>query len=415
MKTRKKSNKVVKRLFVSIFIFAIIFVFSKQDLFCEETGIDLYCFENAFYTVIGKISDIKNSVDAKDRGHWKAKVVEIETIEVIKGGPLPKNISVLFELDNKYTNDKRFVKGHKVLLFLNPSLAYYYIPILYGSVYFLEDAEIELWKEKIKRITSLLHDAIPEEPLKEYGFYNLNDCKIFYKMTGGYTAYNGELTFLGSGIAKFEIRRAGIKEPVLVEFKVSQEYIKDLISIFARMDFFNIKYVENKMVLDAPWETVTYSYGKKSNTMEGYTETYATKLIDYYFRKVTYNLNKLLEYVIENKYASSDKIPEFKNAASMSRSFEYVKGKIESGDLRGSYQDIMNCKDKARLIPYVISKLDFKDNTFWFQGEARVNLVRILRYLTQRDMAYDDNFLYNSNDEEIQKVKTAWQSLWENK
>lgn len=415
MKRGKKYNKAVKRSFVSIFIFLVIFVFGKQNLFCEETGIDLYCFENAPYAVIGKISDIKNSVDAQGYGHWKAKVAEIENIEVLKGGPLPKNISVLFELDSKYTNDERLVKGRKVLLFLNPSLAYYYIPILYGSVYFLEDADIGLWTKKIKSITSILRDAIPEETLKEHGFYNLNDCKIFYKTTGAWTDYGGELTLLGNGTAKVEIRQIDKKEPILIELKVPEEYIKDLISLFARMDFFNIKYVENKMVKDAPLETITYSYGKKSNTMEGYAEAYATDLTDHYFSEVSQKLGKLWEYVKENKYVSAEKIHDFKETSSLNRSFEFVKEKIDSGELKQSYQDIIGCKEKAKLISYLISKIDFKDNTSWFQGKARVNVVRLLRYLTHKDSGCDDKFLYNSTDEEIQKVKATWKSLWENK
>lgn len=412
MNTVTKSNKVISRLFTALLILSGYFVFSRQGLCDEGASIDLYCFENAPYAVIAEVISIKYSVDVKGAESLEPYLVDIKIIDVLKGWPLPKTISVNFSFAPQGTG-KKLIKGRKVLLFLGSSVEYSYIPILYGSVYFLEDSEIELWKDKIKRISSLLHDAIPSETLKEYGFYGSNGCKIVYKTSGGHAAFSGEVVISGNGMAKVEVKQIAIKEPVLVELSISPEYVKDLISTFARMDFFNMKYKENKMVMDAPWETVTYAYGKKSNTIEGYTETYVTNLKDYYFSQVSYKLAKLLTYVIENKESFSGKIYDFKDALSLNRSFESVKEKIDSGDLMQNFQNIIDCKEKAKLIPYLISKIDFKHNTFWVQGEARVNVVRLLRYLTQQDLEYDDKFLYNSNDEEIQKVKAAWESAWE--
>lgn len=393
-----------------ILIFAIFLVFGKQDLFSEETGIDLYCFENAPYVLIGEISNIRDLFDSKDYKGLIPKIVEIKTMDVFKGSPLPKNISVRFELD-KYIKDEGFVKGGKVLLFLGPSVEYYYTPILYGSVYFFKDADIGVWTARIKKLSSILYDNLPENILNEYGFNNLDKCKIFYKMAGGFTSYSGELALSGNGIAKVVIRQVSIKEPILVELKVSEEYIRDLISIFSRMDFFNIKYVENKTVKDAPWETAVYSYGKRSNTIEGYTETYATNFTDYYFSKVSRSLSKLLEYIIENKYNSAGKIYDFKDISQLNLSFEFLKKEMDSGLLGEKYKLIIDCKEKDKLIPYFISRIELQDDASWLQRENLVNAVRFLRYFTRKDLAYDDKFLYNSSGEEVQKVKAAWKNL----
>ncbi|MFA6321839.1 MAG: hypothetical protein WCY36_08310 [Candidatus Omnitrophota bacterium] len=415
MNRDEKFGKAAKRFLIFIVMFVGIFVFSQQNLFCEETGIDLYCFENAPYVVIGDISDIKDSVEAKDYSYWKAKVAQVKVQDVLVGPPMPEHISILFDLDKQHTKDKRLSKGSKVLLFLNPSLAYYYTPIIYGSVYYIKDADVKLWKEKIGQISLLLRGAIPEDSLRAYGFYNLNECKIFYKTAGGLTEYNGEFTLSGNGIAKVEIRQVGRKEPLCVELKVPPEYIKDLITTFVRMDFFNTRYVENKQVMDAPWETITYTYGKKSNTIEGYAGAYPTKLEDYYFSRISSQLCRLLTYIMEKNDVVPGMAYDSERDLLPDRSLESLKKIIDSGRMNEVYQDIINSKEKDILVPYLISKIDFKDNTDWFQAEARVNIIRLLRYLTKKDLGYDDEFLYNSTDEEIQKVKASWENLWGNK
>ncbi|MCU0651023.1 MAG: hypothetical protein MUC52_02180, partial [Candidatus Omnitrophica bacterium] len=93
-------------------------------------------------------------------------------------------------------------------------------------------------------------------------------------------------------------------------------------------------------------------------------------------------------------------------------SFEDVKEKFGSSDVSESHNAIFCCDEKDKMIPFLISKLDFKDQTSWVQGETRVNLVRRLRSLTKRYDGHDDKFIYFSNDDEIKKVKLDWDDWW---
>ena len=412
---KQKHIQKVKRAFIFAYFLACFFLFNKQNLFAEEVKFDIFCFENARYAVVGEVAEMEEI--CKDYRHLERdhQIVNIEIKEVIKGEPLPKNISVMFDLDSRSGIKGNIEKGKKILLFLNPSLAYYYAPIWYGSVYLLEENDIEIYKKQLKSTSVFLHRDLPESLLKEYGFFDYNDCGIIYEVSGGHSPYYmRKLTIFGDRFAKCEIREVGKKDLSIVEFRLSREFIQELISAFTRMDFFNIKYVEDKKIIDASWEILTYSCGEKKNSIEGYPDTYAKELTEYQFSNLGYKLSQVLDYAEKNKNIPSEQIPEFRDISSASYSFEYVKEKIEAGG-RGPYKyskAIIRCKEKDKLIPYLISKLDFKDDTHWVQGETRVNLVRILRYITKCELGYSDKFIHNSNDEEIQKVKSVWKNWW---
>ncbi|PKP61619.1 hypothetical protein CVT91_02570 [Candidatus Atribacteria bacterium HGW-Atribacteria-1] len=409
----------MKKIFALIFIFAC-FLVGGEDVFGEKVDFDIYCFENALYTVIGEVVDIEDICEdyrhMKDRyGH---QPVNIEIKEVLKGGPLPRNISVIFEFDDRHSKIKEEVKkGKKILLFLNPSLAYYYIPILYGSVYFLED-NIAIYRKQLKDIHTFLHRDLPESLLRKYGFFDYKNCEIICEISGGHSPYYmRKITIFNGNFVKCKIGYYSKDGLTVVEFKLSREFVQEVISDFARMDFFNIKNVEDqKIICDAPDETLTYSYAGKTNSIKGFFETYTGDLTEYQCSALVYKLNKVLDYAEENKDISPEKIPEYKGISS-TISFEYIKEQTEADNFDLNIGNVIQCKEKEKLIPYIISRLDFKYGPFWSrpQGEDRVGSAHILRYFTGYTSGYNDRYLYNSSDEEIQKVKIAWENWWRKK
>jgi len=405
----------MKKTFILIFIFAC-FLVGGEDVFGEKVDFDIYCFENALYTVIGEVVDIEDSITAKNYGHWKGYSVDIKIEEVLKGGPLPENISVVFDLNQYSKTRKEFKRGRKMLLFLGPSLAYYYVPVLYGSVYFLED-NIAIYRKQLKDIHTFLHRDLPDPLLRKYGFFDYKNCEITCEISGGYSPYYiRKITIFNGSFAKCETI-GWEKDITVIELKLSGEFVQELISDFARMDFFNIKNVEDqKIICDAPDEILTYSYAGKMNSIKGFFETYTGDLTEYQCNALVYKLNKVLDYAEENKDISLEKILEYKSI-SFTISFEYIKEQTEADNFNINIGNVISCKEKEKLIPYIISRLDFKYGPFWSrpQGEDRVGSARILRYFTGHTSGYNDRYLYNSSDEEIQKVKFVWENWWREK
>lgn len=402
-----------------IFLFSCIFVdlllCSGKKIFGEEVDFDIYCFDNAPYVVIGEVLEKEHSITAKDFEYLKHRSVDIEIKEVLKGGVLPKIISIMFDegdLTRQPNIKEGLRKGKKILLFLNPTIAYYYTPILYGSIYFLDENNIGVYKEQLKSISDILYGDLPESMLRKYGFFDHKNCQIIYEVVGGYSRYTMlKFTIFGGGFVKCEINRAGKKDSEIVEFRLSEGFVKEFISAFARFDFFDINYVCKRLgkVKDASLEKLTYAYGNMKHTIQGMPETYTNDLTEYYFGNLSHRFIKLLYYAEENLNTASEKIPEYTGIPT----FASVKEKLEQDARFKGFEEAIRCDEKDKLIPYLISKLDFKKNTFWVQGATRVNLIRILRYLTHCDFGYDDKFLYNSSDEEIQKVKSAWENWWQ--
>jgi hypothetical protein len=376
----------------------------QGNLWAKETSVDLYCLENAPFVVIGKILTIKEATFEEDFTHSEDNVTKVKIIKALKGAPVPRRISVLF--NPRYSQDPRFKRNGTVLLFLNPSTAYHYIPILYGSVYFLETSEVDLWSKKIAQIMTALDELPSENSLKEYGFHNRSKCKIHFKVQGGGRGRyrQQEVDLAGAGTAKITLQPLGEKEPRTYDLRVSNEYIKNLLTEFARMDFFNVDYDKKEMVFDAPLESISFSYKNKTKTMEGYPPSYPSNTTAFSFQKISQNLYKLLTYVKE-KEADSGHVYEFEDKSTKYMSLEQLEEKIDSGKLQKLFNKVIQNPERSNLIPYLISKIDFQDNTEWFQSEARVNIVRLLRILTQQDGGYDDEFIYKCNDKEIQKVK----------
>jgi len=371
-------------------------IIGRQNLSGEEVDFDIFCFENAFYTVVGEVVDIEDICEdyrhMKDRyGH---QPVNIEIKEVLKGGPLPRNISVIFEFDDRHSKIKEEVKkGKKILLFLNPSLAYYYIPILYGSVYFLED-NMELYRKQLKDIYTFLRRDLPEPLLRKYGFFDYKNCEIICEISEGHSPYYmRKITIFNGNFAKCEIGYYGKDGLTVVEFKLSREFVQELISDFARMDFFNIKDAgkQKDIIKDAPVEKIAFSCNGKRNIIEGFFETYTGDLTEYQCNALVYKLNKVLDYAEENKDISLEKIPEYKGISS-TISFEYIKEQTEADNFDINIGNVISCKEKEKLIPYIISRLDFKYGPFWsrVQGEERVNSARVLRYFTGYKSGYND-------------------------
>ncbi len=407
----------MKKTFILIFIFAC-FLVGGEDVFGEKVDFDIYCFENALYTVIGEVVDIEDSITAKNYGHWKGYSVDIKIEEVLKGGPLPENISVIFDLNQYSKTRKEFKRGRKMLLFLGPSLAYYYVPVLYGSVYFLED-NIAIYRKQLKDIYTFLHKDIPEPLLRKYGFFDYKNCEIVCEISGGHSPYYmRKITIFNGSFAKCEIGYYGENDLTVVEFKLSREFVQELISDFARMDFFSIKDAgkQKDIIKDASVMKIAFSCNGKRNIIEGFFETYTGDITEYQCNALVYKLNKVLDYAEENKDISLEKIPEYKGISS-TISFEYIKEQTEADNFDLNIGNVIQCKEKEKLIPYIISRLDFKYGPFWSrpQGEDRVGSARILRYFTGYTSGYNDRYLYNSSDEEIQEVKIAWENWWRKK
>lgn len=380
----------------------------------NDSAFDIFCFENAQYALIGEVIDLKDSVDAQGYEHWDSRVVSFKVIETLKGGPLPKHVSVLFERANHFPKDTAFKTGKKFALFLNPSLAYYYIPVLYGSAYDLTDSTAISFRNKIKETDLLLHADLPITQLNEYGFSSPAGLKINFQTSGGHSPYAFQKVEIdGNANVKCEIQEVGKENIDIINFRLSKEALKKVITLLARMNFYDITFQSEETYFDAPSHRISVNYGENSNIVSGFFETYTTELIEYYLSHLSSILNQFMEFghtKINNKI---DLAVEYEFPSQNQYSFREIKSFVEEGELRKNYQDIIGYKEKAKLIPYLISKLDFKDNTFWFQQEARVNIIRILRYLTKRATPYGDDYIYNSKDEEIQKIKSDWQKWFE--
>lgn len=404
--------------FKSIILAAILFfLLPGQASFGEEVNFDIFCFENATYIVMGKMVNIEDPIAAEGYEHLKGYAIDVEVKEVLKGGPLPKIISVNFASYHDSEIKAKFEKGKEILLFLNPSLAYYYTPVLYGSIYLLEESDIETYKKQLKDTYTFLRTPPPESVLKKYGFYDYNKCEIIYTVSGGHSLYDVlKLTISHGQYATCEIKKMGEKNSAAVKFRISHEFIEGLITDLARMDFFDVRNTKHKDIIeDAPWHKITYSYGSEKNTLEGFTETYTNDLIEYQFGNLCSKLSKVLEDAEKNRDKPFRKIAEFSDILADKYSFRHLIEELETRNLREVDRDLIPPNVKNELITYYISKLDFKDNTHWFQQETRVNSARVLRYLTGYESGYSDKFIYNSNYEEIQKVKSAWENWWHKK